>query len=620
MPDIVGTQPVEAVEMRVAPIGQQQVREATDTLQRYKRGKSNLDDRVIDEEQWYKLRHWEAMRRKRGGGEPEPASAWLFNVLSGKHADAMDNYPSPNVFSREASDEEDARMLQAVIPVVLERADFEGTYSLAWWDKLKHGFSVYSPVWDAGADGGLGEVAIREVDPLNLYWEPGVEDIQESPNVFVLSLVDKRALVSQYPGELTGRTLGQTVTPAQYIHDDDIDTTGKALVIDWYYKLRDQSGRTVLHYCKYVDDIVLYSSQNEGRPWYDHGQYPFVFDVLFPDKGTPAGFGYVAVCRDPQMYIDALSGNILENTALATKPRYFVRDNSAIKTEDLLDTRKKVVPVEGSLDDLNLRKIDIDPVDGNSISVMQLKIDEMKETSGSRDVSNGSASGGVTAASAIAALQEAGNKTSRDMINQSYRAYRQVIYMVLELMRQFYTETRYFRITAPNGQAEYVAFNAQRIRQQQTGVDISGQPTYRRPIFDIKITAQKRSAISREVENQRAQELYAAGFFNPERAQEALIALDMMDFEGIDKVREKVQQGQTLLNVVRQLMVQMDQMAAIIQGATGYQPAEETGQTGQQAQRGQASSGGQNLGARQQQAMTANATPQAVQIARQTGR
>ena len=46
-----------------------------------------------------------------------------------------------------------------------------------------------------------------------------------------------------------------------------------------------------------------------------------------------------------------------------------------------------------------------------ALNVLEMKIDELKETSSNRDVSQGSSSGGVTAAAAIAALQEAGNKT-----------------------------------------------------------------------------------------------------------------------------------------------------------------------------------------------------------------
>lgn len=607
-------------------IGREQARAALATLKKYKAGKAALEARVIEDEKWYRLQHQQILRsRAKGDTRPTPTSAWLFNTITNKHADAMDSYPEPNVFPREQSDEQDAKNLAAVLPVVLEQADFEQVYSDNWWEKLKHGTAIYSPVWDNELQNGMGDVSVRAVDMLNLFWEPGISDIQKSANVFRCELVRNEDLEARYP-QLSGKLGGQSITLAEYDHDDSIDTTGMSVMVEWYYK-RKVGTKTVLHYVQMVNDEVLFATENRPeyreRGWYDHGQYPFVFDILFPMKGSPAGFGFVAVCKDPQLYIDKLSGNILDNTGLATNPRYFAQDNNAVNMDDLLDNSKRIIPVAGNLDDLHLRKMDIDPVDGNSITVLQLKIDEMKETSGNRDVSSGSSSGGVTAASAIAALQEAGNKGSRDMISGAYRAYRRLDYMVLELMLQFYTEARYFRITAPNGAAEFITLASNQMGVQVSGIDReTGKPLYRRPIFDIKITAQKRSAISREVENQRASELYQMGFFDPNRAQEAMIALDMMEFEGKDKVMEKVRQGQTLMNVLQQMSMQMQQMAALLQTATGARARGNTSDggssgedSGKSSGSGGGSGGGQNMGQAQSRAMRANSTPYAQQLA-----
>lgn len=598
-----------ALPQAVPIIGAEQVREAMQTLNDYKGGKGNLENRIIEDERWYMLRHWEYLRGN-SGADMEPTSGWLFNVIANKHADAMDNFPQPNIYAREQSDEEAAKTLSDVIPCVLERADFEQTYSDNWWEKLKHGASVYSIVWDKEAENGLGDVAVRMVDPLNIYWEPGVSDIQKSRNLFHVGLQDTDLLEQQYP-DLRGKLGGQSFTMARYQYDESIDTSDKSVVVDWYYK-RKIGTKTVLHYCQFVGDYVIYATENDPARretgWYDHGQYPFVFDVLYPEKGTPFGFGFVAICKDPQMYIDRLSGNILENTAQATRPRYFTQDNNAINSDDFMDGKKRIIPVSGSLDDLHIRKVDVDPVDGNSISVLQMKIDEMKETSGNRDVTAGSSGSGVTAASAIAALQEAGNKGSRDMIAGAYRAYIKVNYQVLELIRQFYDTARYFRIVSPNdGAVSYHEFSNQDIMPQQTGM-IGDVITYRKPVFDIKITAQKRSAVAREVENQRATEMYQMGFFNPERAQEAMIALDMMEFEGKDKVLQQVQQGQTLMNLIQQMSAQMQQMAALL-GATVGGGGEQGGSSGS----GTAPSK-DTLGGKTSQAMTANATPYANQI------
>ena len=121
-------------------IGKEQVQSATQTLQKYKQGKANLERRIVDNEQWYKLRHWECMRDK--SQEVKPTSAWLFNCIANKHADAMDNFPSPNILPREEGDKMEAEMLTSIVPVILDQCEFEQVYSDVWNYKLKSGTGV----------------------------------------------------------------------------------------------------------------------------------------------------------------------------------------------------------------------------------------------------------------------------------------------------------------------------------------------------------------------------------------------------------------------------------------------------------------------------------------------
>ena len=76
--------------------------------------------------------------------------------------------------------------------------------------------------------------------------------------------------------------------------------------------------------------------------------------------------------------------------------------------------------MSGNVDTTRLRQIDPPQLSNYVIEMRNAKIEELKETSGNRDFSQGSTTSGVTAASAIAALQEAGSKLSRDMIKGSY--------------------------------------------------------------------------------------------------------------------------------------------------------------------------------------------------------
>ena len=44
-------------------IGREEVQQAQLTLNKYKEGKANLEKRIVENEQWYKLRHWECLRK-----------------------------------------------------------------------------------------------------------------------------------------------------------------------------------------------------------------------------------------------------------------------------------------------------------------------------------------------------------------------------------------------------------------------------------------------------------------------------------------------------------------------------------------------------------------------------
>ena len=543
-----------------APIGAEQVRNARQLLRKYKEGKANLEQKVIENEQWYKLRSWECMRKQGQPDQVEPVSGWLFNAIANKHADAMDNFPCPNFLPREEADKAEARMLSSIVPVILEQNDFEQTYDMESDDKLKSGTGVYGVFWDQTRLGGLGDIAVEQVDVLSLFWEPGITDIQRGRNLFHVELVDNEDLEGMYP-QLAGKLGSNTLDISTFLYDDAVDTTCKSAVVDWYYKKR-MGSRTVLHYCKFVEDEVLFATENdpESYPngWYDHGLYPYVFDPLFRMKGTPCGFGYVDVGKSAQEYIDRGNQAILENMLENASPRHFIRGDGSVNEEEYADRRKKFIHVDG-----NLGQDSILPVQGKVLSdvylaVLNNKVDELKETTGNRDISNGGTTSGVTAASAIAAMQEAGSKLSRDSNKASYRAFRKVCLMILELIRQFYDMPRCFRILGRNGAAEYVEYSNLGLRPQAQGNALGVDMGYRVPLFDIEITAQKASPYAKMSQNELALQFFGAGFFNPQLADQALACLDMMDFDRKEFVIGKIADNAGLYRKLRELALTLD--------------------------------------------------------------
>lgn len=609
---------MNATPTELTTIDKKAIEKAADTLKKYKDGKKSFEEKIVENEKWWKLRHWEVIKDgKDTGDRPEPASAWLFNSIAAKHADIMDNYPEPNVLPRELSDEEAAKTIASVLPVVFERNNYEGTYSDAGWYRLKHGVSATGVFWNTELEDGLGDIDTQFIDMLNIFWEPGITDIQASRNLFIVSLKDNDLLEMEYP-QLKGKNGGKIIDVKQYVYDDAVDVSDKSVVVDWYYKKRNSAGKTVLHFCKFVGSEILFASENDleyaENGFYNHGMYPVEFDVLFPEEGTPVGFGCIDIMKSPQMYIDKLQQAILENTIRINTPRYFSKKNVGINENEFLDWSKPIIHVEGDIEEERLKPLNLQPVSGSTLNILQMKIDEIKETSGNRDVSQGSSSGGVTAAAAIAALQEAGNKMSRDMISVSYRVYTRVCYLAIELMRQFYDDTRAFRITGDTGKYEFIEFNNARIKDQPIPPAYEGQENeegyvqaFRKPIFDVVVKPQKRSPYSKMAQNELAKEMLGLGMFNPQNAEQTMTALELMDFDGIETVKERVQQGQTLMNVIQQLMQEVNTLKGMMGiGTPDEAPTASTPSSPQ----------GESMGKAQKNAQTATMTSYGERLAK----
>ncbi len=500
-------------------------------LKRYREASNDLKERIITNEKWYCMRHTEGMSE----GRYTPASAWLFNSLAVKHADAMDAIPTPYVSAREPSDIPAADALSKVLPVILERNDFPAVYSAVWNDKLKHGTGCYGIFWDSSLYGGMGDICLRRIDIMNLFWEPGIGDINDSPSLFHVELRPKDEILAMYP-QIKSLPDGNANDFNRFVYSSELDMSDKAAVVDWYYKVPVGPGKTVIHYCKFVGDQKLFCTEDveEFRECglYDHGKYPFITDVMYPIEGTPCGFGSIDIMKDAQLQIDCLNSAILENARMAASRRYFIRADGSVNEKEFADWSRPFVHIQGAgLGEDSIREIKVQPLSDIYLDVINNKIKELKETSGNRDVYSGGTESGVTAASAITALQESAGKMTNDMIAGSYRAFSKVCSLIIELIRQFYTAPRCFRIIG--GYMDYDNADLASL----VGKDDS---EYRLPVFDISVGAERGTDSKRQERNTMAEKLYEMGVFDPENREAAKVLLSVMDFEGKDLIKNSL--------------------------------------------------------------------------------
>lgn len=548
-------------------VGEEQLKKFTKVLLEYKAGKARTDARIISSENWWKLRNTREEKKDTEIGKDQgftAVSGWLHNVIASKHADATAAIPEPNIRPREQADQQEAKILSDILPCILEHNRFDEVYSDVAWQKLKTGTGLYKVTWDQNMLNGMGDIRVEKANLLNVFWEPGCVDIQKSRYFFQTELVDKEQLREQFP-QLEGKLKGNSMISSQFAYDDTMNTSEKATVIEVYYH---KAGR--LHYCKYVEDQVLYATENMMEPGYgmmgevkpslaeaglyDHGMYPYVFDPLFPIEGSPCGYGFVDLCRNPQTEIDIMKTAITKNVMAGAIPRFFSQSEGNISEQEFLDLSKPIVHVAGAVDEASLRAIPHNRLDGMYITAIDRTIEELRQTSGNTEMANGSTAGGVTAASAIAALQEASGKGSRDSTEGSYRAYQKIIELCIELIRQFYDLPRQFRIVGQLGTDQFVTYTNENLKLQPQGMAFGQDMGFRKPVFDIKVSAQKKNVYTKVSQNELALQFFQLGLFNPQITDQALACVGMMDFDDKDELMQTIARNGTMQDKLIQYM------------------------------------------------------------------
>ncbi len=527
----------------------------------YRQQLAGLRNRIKQNNLWYKSEQTEFGENKGKGmeGAPESRTGHLFNAIQYKHADIMDNYPHINVLPREEGDEEEAKTLSGIIPFFLENCEFKKTYSANSYEKLKSGTAVYGVFYRQKED-SRGEIDIEAVDLLRLSFQPGIEDIQESKYVFYDSFMDIEEFRDIY-GERENIQTQATYDEEKAGPEKDF-LSETVVITDCYYKI-PKDGKKILHFVKFSGNEIL--EYTEGKEeykdgFYRHGRYPFVFDILHPEPDEVYGRGVIDVGKNVQAYIDKLDEIINQNALLNSLPRQFVNENAGVNEKELLDITNPIVHVAGSISEDVAKAIKVGNLPAFISAHRATKIEELKEILGNRDFSQGGTSGGVTAASAITALQNSGDKLSRDAIASSYHAFSGIIWLVIELFREFFDEERTYRILGDDAKYRYITYSNKGIQERfiAGGLEEFLEPdtaralaeeynvpvTYEKPVFDISLSVEKNNPYQRSQHNSLILSLFNMGLFVPQNLDLGIFVISNLNFDGKDKLLQQMKEMQ----------------------------------------------------------------------------
>ena len=556
----------------MSKISKEFLTKALSALSRYKGDKEVLNQRVRENDYWYKARYGKLIDFK--DGDTRPATAFIFSAIENKYADAIDNYPQPNILEREPSDKDISEILSKIVPVQLDISDFKTAYKQNWRRKLKHGTGIYGIFYNGN------DIVINSLSILNVYCDMHLQSVQDSQFLFITNAIDNEVLKEKYPkykDMFNGSTTIETF-------DGTHEMVDRTEIIDCYYKKQGK-----LHCMKLCNnEIISATEEMDGYEdgLYRHGQYPVVFDVLYPEEDCPFGFGIIDIAKNPQVYIDKMDGAIIKNAVLSSKIRLLVSDGGNVNEDELLNMDSDIVHVAGNVGSESIKELKVSGIGDGITSYRAKKIDELKEVVGNRDFQQGGTSGGVTAASAISVLQEAGNKLSRVSIDDAYDSYKKIIKLMIELMREFFTEKRVYRITNDRGETQYPEFSANMMYRetQQEGSDVLDgllPDTWKakEPIeFDVSIVPQKQNPFQREANNSTVMQLWQAGLFNPQVIDLSVIALQAMHFDGKDKIVEQLKEYQQ--NALNQQKIASGELVPVEETIAQLQQQEAAGGAG----------------------------------------
>lgn len=485
-------------------------------------------DRLAANEKMYAGDHWDGAETN----EPRPSTPVIFSTVENIRADLNDEFPEAVIKPEGIQDEGLAKVLSRVVEQTLEACDFDAEYGKLTHDLLVGGYCIWEAGFDASLNYGLGGGFIRHVPNNNILLDPLCADIQDGRAIFKLERYPKEWFEQRYPKEYLQMKGDITMTDPDHFRAsmvDDKRDEGYYILLEAWFKVFDR-GKTKVHCVQLAGGVVLENSC-EVKPdgYFLHGQYPFVVTPLYKQKGSPRGLGVVDMFGLTQKYADKLDQILLKNALTSGRNRLLVQEGSVNDIEDLADFSKEIVEVQnlGGITWFQDR-----PLPSYILNYMLEKRNTIKEESGSNDFSRGNVSAGVTAASAITALQEMSSKRSRMEARCIHYGFKQAVRMLIEVLREFEVYDREIQITV-NGEPIKVIAN----KFLYASLDFAPLPIE----FSISIKPVRETKFTKLSNNQLILEFCSMfqGQLDP------VILMEAMDFQGQELVLEKMRSAQS---------------------------------------------------------------------------
>lgn len=467
-------------------------------------------------DEFYMGQHWKVQRPD---WRPNPVVNYISYIIDQKAPQITQQRPSGILYPTHPDDEEAARIFTQATDVISDRCNLEQIVDEVVRTGLLLDVSWMKVYWDNKIQGGSfskmnqyqGDVVIETVDPTNLYFDPAAVRVEDC-NYIIYAIPKSTEWIKEY--------WGVDIPPEETFETDvynrpilNNNTTKQALFYEYWYR---EDG--IINVIYAAGNRVLKHIKNV----YKHGRYPFVPFVAKKNRKSILG---ISECRNllgNQKLLNKLVEIPVVNSLLVSNPIMLVTSTSGIDPNKVTSKPGQIWTVRDDVDK-GVRYLNPPVLGGEVFKMIDQMTQFMERIGGVYDANTGETPGGVTAASAIQLLQEQGSIPLKGITRNLYATLKEVYEQMVELVKEFYTETRYLRVMGKDGKFEFMEFNALKYK------DID---------FDIRVSAGASTPTSKAFIAQLGLDLFSQGLLLPSEYVEMLENLPNKD-KIVERLREK---------------------------------------------------------------------------------
>ncbi|MFT8319342.1 MAG: hypothetical protein ABF649_00735 [Bacillus sp. (in: firmicutes)] len=506
------------------------------------------------QEDYYQGDQWKSKPAYKG--QIQPVTNHCFSIVESIVPQLTDNRPQIMCLPQEQDDEQSADVLSEVIDYIWDRTDMDYKLQLNERTRIKHGMAIYKVFWDPEAMNKLGDVDIINVPIDQFFISPRAKSVQDSDYVIYATQKSTEYIEKRYKKKVQSDKKYDEIA----VFDQQEETgkqDNKVLLIEYWTKENGQ-----LRLITIAGETVL----RDELGFYDHGLYPFVAVPAFPVEKKFWAMGVLSQIISPQQVVNILDQQIIDNARLGGNGTIYNQMGSGLNSNAVTNLPYKILNVN----DINMVRVEPGrEMPGFIQNHLEVKKRDAESVSGIHDVSQGKAPSGITAASAILALQESANQRIRLLGRTLEAGLKEIGELIIALVKEFYTEDRTIRILGDDKKVTFKTFNANSIKREREYTEFLPEGGQQKvvieidPDFDIRVEVGSSMQYSKAFMYEQAKELFQMGVID----DQAL--LETVKFPKAEDVLQRKQQ------MIQQQQMMEQQAAMAQQGAMPPAPPQE---------------------------------------------